>query len=84
MVFCWTEGALFGVLSTYGERNTIVVDGVTSVHHEVISYFNFGIMENIHQNSTAVSLPPTRRYVFSGFFLGRWSGAGTLESCYSK
>ena len=28
--------SLFGVLSTYGENNTVVVDHVTSVHHNII------------------------------------------------
>ena len=41
-VFAGGSGTLHGVLATYGNRNSILVDGVTSVHSEVITYWNFG------------------------------------------
>ena len=47
--------SLFGVLSTYGENNTVVVDHVTSVHHNIVSYFNFGTAQRLHMtNNTCV------------------------------
>ena len=48
-------GSLFGVLSTYGENNTVVVDHVTSAHHNIVSYFNFGTAQRLHMtNNTCV------------------------------
>ena len=34
------------LLATYGNSNSIIVDGVTSVHSEVITYWNFGKQED--------------------------------------
>ena len=54
-VFADESGAMFGVLCTYGEGNTIMVNKVTSVHNSVITYFNFGLAERWHlTNNTAV------------------------------
>ncbi|GIQ98892.1 hypothetical protein CM15mP5_3270 [bacterium] len=36
------SGATFGVIAEYGEDNVVIVDHVTSVHNQVITYFNFG------------------------------------------
>ena len=73
--------ALFGVLATYGESNTIVVDHVTSVHNSVITYFNFGAAERWHlTNNTAVQYTsyPGGMY-FGGFFWGGGGWGGTLK-----
>ena len=81
-VFIGQTGTLFGVLSTYGEHNTIIVDGVTSVHHQIISYFNFGYMENIHlinNKATQFTSAPGVQF-FGGFFWGGGSWGGTLEN----
>ena len=45
-VFAGGSGTLHGVLATYGNRNSIHVDKVTSVHSEVITYWNFGKQED--------------------------------------
>ena len=45
-VFAGGSGTLHGVIATYGNRNSILVDGVTSVHSEVITYWNFGKQED--------------------------------------
>ena len=73
---------LFGVLSTYGARNSILVDHVTSVHNEVITYFCFGQEEHwTLTNNTAVqySSYPAGMF-FGGFWWGGGSWTGTVES----
>ena len=72
---------LFGVLSTRDERNTIVVDGVTSVHHQVISYFN-NYLENIHliNNTGRCQYNYTQVVCIGAIFWGGGSWAGTLEN----
>ena len=68
-------GSLFGVLSTYGENNTVVVDGVTSVHHQIISYFNFGQAQRLHLiNNTAVQFTVYGGGMWWGGFV--WGGGG--------
>ena len=72
-VFAGGSGTLHGVLATYGNRNTIHVDKVTSVHSEVITYWNFGKQEDwVITNCKAVqySCYPAGMY-FGGFF---WRG----------
>ena len=67
--------SLFGVLSTYGENNTVVVDHVTSVHHNIISYFNFGTAQRLHvTNCTAVQFTSYGGGMWWGGFL--WGGGG--------
>ena len=80
------SGTTFGVLATYGENNTIVVDNITSVHNQVITYFNFG--KNEHwtlTNNTAVqySCYPAGMY-FGGFFWGGGSWGGTLSHLHAQ
>ena len=80
-VFADEIDALFGVLHTYGEGNTIVVDNMTSVHNQVITYFNFGKAERWHlTNNTAVQYTsyPGGMY-FGGFFWGGGAWGGTLK-----
>ena len=68
-------GSLFGVLSTYGENNTVVVDHVTSVHHNIVSYFNFGTAQRLHvTNCTAVQSTSYGGGMWWGGFL--WGGGG--------
>jgi len=68
-------GSLFGVLSTYGENNTVVVDHVTSVHHNIVSYFNFGQAQRLHMtNNTAVQSTSYGGGMWWGGFL--WGGGG--------
>ena len=81
-VFAGGSGTLHGVLATYGNRNHIVVDAVTSVHNEVITYWNFGKQEDwVITNCKAVqySCYPAGMY-FGGFFWGGGSWTGTLNS----
>lgn len=81
-VFAGGSGTLHGVLATYGNRNSIFVDGVTSVHSEVITYWNFGKQEDwVIQNCKAVqySCYPAGMY-FGGFFWGGGAWTGTLNS----
>ena len=81
-VFAGGSGTLHGVLATYGNRNTIHVDKVTSVHSEVITYWNFGKQEDwVITNCKAVqySCYPAGMY-FGGFFWGGGAWAGTLNS----
>jgi len=84
-VFADGSGTLFGVLATYGKRNTITVDHVTSVHNEVITYFCFGQAERwTLTNNTAVqySCYPAGMY-FGGFWWGGGGGwTGTVESLF--
>ena len=78
------SGTTFGVMATYGEDNRIVVDKVTSVHNQVITYFNFGKRESWSiTNCKAVqySCYPAGMY-FGGFFWGGGSWTGTLRSLY--
>ena len=80
-VFADESGAMFGVLCTYGEGNTIMVNKVTSVHNSVITYFNFGLAERWHlTNNTAVQYTsyPGGMY-FGGFFWGGGAWGGTLK-----
>ena len=81
-VFAGASGTLHGVLATYGNRNHITVDHVTSVHSEVITYWNFGKQEDwVITNNTAVqySCYPAGMY-FGGFFWGGGAWTGTLNS----
>ncbi|MEC7850231.1 uncharacterized protein METZ01_LOCUS7765 [marine metagenome] len=82
-VFADGSTTLFGVLATYGKRNTITVDHVTSVHNQVITYFCFGQEEHwTLTNNTAVqySCYPAGMY-FGGFWWGGGGGwTGTVES----
>jgi len=81
-VFAGGSGTLHGVLATYGNRNSIHVDKVTSVHSEVITYWNFGKQEDwVITNCKAVqySCYPAGMY-FGGFFWGGGAWAGTLNS----
>lgn len=67
--------SLFGVLSTYGENNTVVVDHVTSVHHNIVSYFNFGTAQRLHMtNNTCVQGTSYAGGMYWGGFL--WGGGG--------
>ena len=67
--------SLFGVLSTYGENNTVVADHVTSVHHNIITYFNFGTAQRLHvTNCTAVQFTSYGGGMWWGGFL--WGGGG--------
>jgi len=67
--------SLFGVLSTYGENNTVVVDHVTSVHHNIVAYFNFGTAQRLHvTNCTAVQFTSYGGGMWWGGFL--WGGGG--------
>tara|TARA_B110000444_G_C18835214_1_gene595565 strand:- start:15 stop:1829 length:1815 start_codon:yes stop_codon:yes gene_type:complete len=78
------SGSTFGVLATYGEDNTIIVDHVTSVHSNTITYFNFGQREHwTITNNTAVQYTcyPAGMY-FGGFFWGGGSWTGTLASVH--
>ena len=64
------SGSTFGVLVAYGENNDIVVDNVTSVHNQVISYMSMGNMIGWElTNNTAVQYTsyPGGMY-FGGFF----------------
>jgi len=89
--------SLFGVLSTYGENNTVVVDGVTSVHHQIISYFNFGTAQTLHLlNNTAVQFTVYGGGMWWGGFVwgggGGWTGTwnelivrnNTVEGCHGQ
>ena len=81
-MFAGASGTLHGVLATYGNRNHITVDHVTSVHSEVITYWNFGKQEDwVITNNTAVqySCYPAGMY-FGGFFWGGGAWTGTLNS----
>ena len=82
-VFADGSTTLFGVLATYGKRNTITVAHVTSVHNQVITYFCFGQEEHwTLTNNTAVqySCYPAGMY-FGGFWWGGGGGwTGTVES----
>ena len=78
------SGTTFGVMATYGQYNTIVVDHVTSVHNQVITYFNFGKKEKwTLTNNTAIQYTcyPAGMY-FGGFFWGGGSWVGTLRNLY--
>ena len=78
------SGTTFGVMATYGEDNTIVVDKVTSVHNTIITYFNFGKNEAwTVTNCKAVqySCYAAGMY-FGGFWWGAGSWMGTLRSLY--
>ena len=78
------SGTTFGVMATYGQYNTIVVDHVTSVHNQVITYFNFGKKESwTLTNNTAIQYTcyPAGMY-FGGFFWGGGSWVGTLRNLY--
>ncbi len=78
------SGTTFGVLATYGEDNRIVVDHVTSVHSQVITYFNLAKRESwTITNCKAVQYTcyPAGMY-FGGFFWGAGSWMGTLRSAY--
>ena len=67
--------SLFGVLSTYGENNTVVADHVTSVHHNIVAYFNFGTAQRLHvTNCTAVQFTSYGGGMWWGGFL--WGGGG--------
>ena len=67
--------SLFGVLATYGENNTVVVDHVTSVHHNIVSYFNFGTAQRLHMtNNTCVQGTSYPGGMYWGGFL--WGGGG--------
>ena len=67
--------SLFGVLSTYGENNTVVVDHVTSAHHNIVAYFNFGTAQRLHvTNCTAVQFTSYGGGMWWGGFL--WGGGG--------
>ena len=90
-------GSLFGVLSTYGEDNTVVVDHVTSVHHQIISYFNFGTAQRLHlTNNTAVQFTVYGGGMWWGGFVwgggGGWTGTwkellvqnNTVEGCHGQ
>ncbi len=90
-------GSLFGVLSTYGENNTVVVDHVTSVHHQIISYFNFGTAQRLHlTNNTAVQFTVYGGGMWWGGFVwgggGGWTGTwkelkvqnNTVEGCHGQ
>ena len=73
-MFAGASGTLHGVLVTYGNRNHITVDHVTSVHNEVITYWNFGKQEDwVITNNTAVqySCYPAGMYFVD--FSGWWS-----------
>ena len=77
-----SEASTFGVMATYGNHNTIIVDNVTSIHSQVITYFNFGQRENwILTNNKAVQYTsyPYGMF-FGGFFWGGGAWTGTLES----
>ena len=78
------SGTTFGVMATYGEYNKIVVDHVTSVHSNTITYFNFGKKEHwTLTNNTAIQYTcyPAGMY-FGGFFWGGGSWVGTLRHLY--
>ena len=78
------SGSTFGVLAGYGEYNKIEVDHVTSIHSQVITYFNFGKLEHwTLTNNTAVQYTcyPAGMY-FGGFFWGGGSWVGTLRHLY--
>ena len=90
-------GSLFGVLSTYGTNNTVVVDGVWSIHHQIISYFNFGERQKLHiLNSTAVQFTVYGGGMWWGGFCwgggGGWTGTwtelvmqnNTVEGCHGQ
>jgi len=81
-VYAGGSGTLHGILATYGNRNSITVDHVTSVHSEVITYWNFGSQEDwVLTNNKAVqySCYPAGMY-FGGFFWGGGAWTGTLNS----
>ena len=81
-VYAGGGGTLHGILATYGNRNSITVDHVTSVHSEVITYWNFGRQEDwVLTNNKAVqySCYPAGMY-FGGFFWGGGAWTGTLNS----
>jgi hypothetical protein len=81
-VYAGGSGTLHGILATYGNRNSITVDHVTSVHSEVITYWNFGKQEDwVLTNNTAAqySCYPAGMY-FGGFFWGGGAWTGTLNS----
>ena len=78
------SGTTFGVMATYGEYNKIVVDHVTSVHSNIITYFNFGKKEHwTLTNNTAIQYTcyPAGMY-FGGFFWGGGSWVGTLRHLF--
>ena len=58
-----------------------MVDGVSSVHHQVISYMNFGVMETLHLiNNTAVQFTSyPGGSAFGGFLWGGGSWMGTWK-----
>ena len=82
-VIAGQEGILFGVLSTYGDYNTVIVDSVTSVHHMVISYFNFGYAQTLHlTNNVAVQFTSYVDGMWWGGFL--WGGGGGWTGTWNE
>ena len=79
------SGATFGVIAEYGEDNVVIVDHVTSVHNQVITYFNFGKRSDwTITNCKAVQYTCyAGGMYFGGFFWGGGSWGGTLSSFYS-
>ena len=76
-------GSLFGVLSTYGVNNTVVVDGVWSIHHNIISYFNFGERQKLHVlNCTATQFTSYGGGMWWGGFL--WGGGGGWTGTWTE
>jgi len=76
------SNSTFGVMATYGNQNTIIVDNVTSIHSQVITYFNFGQRENwtLTNNKAVQYTSYPMGMFFGGFFWGGGSWTGTLES----
>ena len=72
------SGHTFGVMAAYGEYNEIIIDRVTSVHNEVISYMSMGHMLGWEfTNNKAVQYSPfPQGMYFGGFFWGggQWVG----------
>lgn len=79
------SGTTFGVLASYGEDSKIIVDHVTSVHNQVITYFNFGKREDwTLTNNTAVQYSCyAGGMYFGGFFWGGGSWGGRLSHLYA-